>query len=311
VRFDIESVRLDTLIGITEEQPGSENSENQPSRDRRLGRWGKAGIALAVLVVAAFAVLASQQGGDSGGSGPLNAIAQAAEKTQSEPGGRAAMRTIVTEPGSEPIAMRGQFVFDGEGRSRAVLTAQGHGSDGPFRMKMVTDGTVMYMSSSKFGTLPDGNKWMAIDLTLGRELDSPVPTTPDAKGELELLESVTGDVQKLGREVVRGVPTTRYRGAIGVAEQAEKLREVGADNLAGRSEEESSPLRVEAWIDADGLVRRMRLLHTEPQIEGAGTKTMDMHVDFFDFGIEPQIEVPDSDEVFDATELAEEELSKH
>jgi hypothetical protein len=35
---------------------------------------------------------------------------------------------------------------------------------------------------------------------------------------------------------------------------------------------------------------------------------MDMRIDFFDFGYEPEIEVPDSSEVFDATSLAEEQL---
>ncbi len=256
-------------------------------------------------------MLASQQGGDSGGSGPLNAIAQAAEKTQSEPGGRATMRAVVTEPGSEPITMRGQIVFDDEDRSRTVLTAQRPDSDGSVRMTMVGEGTVMYMSSSEFGSLPDDDKWMALDLTLGRELDTPVAASPDPKGELALLEAASGDVQKLGKENVRGVPTTRYRGTIGVSEQAENLREVGAEDLAARTEEEGSPLRVEAWVDADELVRRMRMVHTQPQVEGEGTATMDMTMDFFDFGLEPQIDVPDSDEVFDATALAEEELREH
>ena len=50
------------------------------------------------------------------------------------------------------------------------------------------------------------------------------------------------------------------------------------------------------------------MVHTQPQPKGEGTATIDMRLDFFDFGLEPQIDVPDSDEVFDATALAEEEL---
>jgi hypothetical protein len=34
-------------------------------------------------------------------------------------------------------------------------------------------------------------------------------------------------------------------------------------------------------------------------------------MDFFDFGIEPEIDVPDSSEVFDATALTEESLEDH
>jgi hypothetical protein len=65
------------------------------AKRRRLPRWAKGGMVLSVLVIA-FVVLALQQGGDGGGGGPLNAIAQAAEKTQSEPGGRVSMRAVVS-----------------------------------------------------------------------------------------------------------------------------------------------------------------------------------------------------------------------
>ena len=97
-------------------------------------------------------------------------------------------------------------------------------------------------------------------------MDTPLPANGDAKGELELLEAVTGDVQKLGKEDVRGVPTTRYRGTIGVSEHAEELREEGAEDRASYVEKMGTPLQVEAWIDADGLVRRMRFVKSR---EGA------------------------------------------
>jgi hypothetical protein len=121
---------------------------------------------------------------------------------------------------------------------------------------------------------------------------------------LALLEAVGNDVQKLGKEDVRGVPTTRYRGTISVSDEIKRAREAGADALASLSEKEGSPLHVEAWIDADGLVRRMRLVNSRPSDKGDGPVTTDMRMDFIDFGIEPEIEVPDSSEVFDATELA-------
>jgi hypothetical protein len=123
-----------------------------------LGRWTKAGIALAIVVIA-FVALASQRGGDGGGGplggGPLNAIAQAAEKTRHRPGGRASVRMVAAEPGSKPVPMWGQVVYDDEDRSRAVLTVLPPGSDESFQMNMVTDGTTMYMGSRRFGSLPD------------------------------------------------------------------------------------------------------------------------------------------------------------
>lgn len=218
------------------------------------------------------------------------------------------MHSVVTTGGqSAPITMTGRLVFDGEDRTRGVITAPNTRSGGPLKLDLVSDGTVVYMHSSRFGTLPGGHNWMALDLSLGDELDTTVPANVDAKGELALLESVSDDVQKLSKEDVRGVPTTHYRGTISVSNQVERLREEGADADASLIEKDGSPLHVEAWIDADGLVRRMRLIHSQPAGEGKEATTIDMRVDFFDFGFEPEIDVPDSSEVFDATALARSE----
>jgi hypothetical protein len=299
-----------TLLSITSDQLQSKNPDRESPSYRRLGRFGKPGIVLAILVVA-LAVFASQQGDDNGGGGPLNAIAQAAEKTRQEPGGRAAVRMVASGPGSKPIPMWGRMTYDGEGRGEALLTVRPPGSDESFQMNMVSDRTTMYMSSRRFGSLPDGAKWMKLDLEFAQGPESPVPANPDAMGRLELLEAASDDVEKLGREKIRGVETTHYSGTIAVATQADRLREVGAEELAERSEEEGSPTAVEAWVDDRGLMRRMKIVQTAPQVDGEGTTTMDMRMDFYDFGIEPVIEVPDSDEVFDATSLAEEGLEDH
>ncbi len=261
-------------------------------------------VAVVAVVGAAFGVFAWQQG-DDGAGGPLNAIAEAAVKTQEQSGGRAVMHSVITTPSQpEPFTMTGQMVFDADGRTRAVITAPHTPAGGPMRLDAVSDGTVMYMHSNQFGSLPGGARWMSIDFSFGDDLETPVPANVDAKGELALLEAVGNDVQKLGKEDVRGVPTTHYRGTISVSDEIKRAREAGADELASLSEKEGSPLHVEAWIDADGLVRRMRLVNSRPSDKGDGPVTTDMRMDFIDFGIEPEIEVPDSSEVFDATELA-------
>ncbi|HEX5928012.1 MAG TPA: hypothetical protein VFY48_01320 [Solirubrobacterales bacterium] len=55
-------------------------------------------------------------------------------------------------------------------------------------------------------------------------------------------------------------------------------------------------------------MRRVRVLGTQPGDNGEEPSTMDMRMDFFDFGATPEIEVPDSDEVFDATDMARDGL---
>jgi len=218
------------------------------------------------------------------------------------------MRGTVTEPGrSRPLTFTGQVVYDGAGMTRGTVTMPDTEANDSVRLEYVQDGTEMYMRSSRFGTLPDGREWMGLDLAFGDELDTSLPANGDVKGELEILEKATGGVDKIGKEDVRGVPTTRYRGQISVSENAKRLREEGAEKTASYVEKLASPLQVEAWIDAKGLLRRMRIVQLKPGEDGKGS-TIDMRTDFFDFGLEPEIDVPDSSEVFDATSLAQEQL---
>lgn len=219
------------------------------------------------------------------------------------------MRAIVTEPGrSEPLTMTGRIAYDAAGMARGTMTAPDPESSGSVKFEYVQDGPKMYIRSPRFGTLPEGREWMGIDLSLGEEVNTSLPAGGDAKGELELLEKATGGVEKVGKGDVRGVPTTRYRGKISPSESAKRLREESAEKSASYAEELGVPLQVEAWIDAKGLVRRTRLVQLRPEEGGKGPTGMDMRIDFFDFGFEPEIEVPDSSEVFDTTPLVEEQL---
>ncbi|MGN6201793.1 MAG: hypothetical protein ACTHNY_05255, partial [Solirubrobacterales bacterium] len=254
-------------------------------------------------------VFASQQGGGDGAGGPLNAIAEAAVKTQQEGGVRAALRGIVSQPGqSKPLVVTGHEVYADSGVARGIVTATDPKSGEPVKVEMVQDGTEVYMRSSSFGTLPDGKEWMGVDYSLGDDLETPVPAGGDALGELALLEKATGGVEKVGTEKVRGVSTTRYRGRISVAENAKRLRELGGEETAAFIEKEGSPLQIEAWIDAKGLVRQMRIVQTKAGEKGEDPTTTDMRIELYDFGIEPKIEVPESSEVFDTTSLVQEQL---
>jgi len=256
-----------------------------------------------------LAVVAWPQGDGDGGGGPLNAIAEAAVKTQHEGGGRAAVRGVVTESGlSKPLIMTGQMVYDGAGAARGTLSTADPKSGVPVKFDYVLEGTQMYMRSNRFGSLPEGREWMGLDLALGDEVHTSVPAGGDVKGELDLLSKASGGVEKVGKEEVRGVATTRYRGTISVADSVKRLREEGAHTLATYAEKKGSPTHLEAWIDAKGLVRRMRIVQSKPAADGNGPTTIDMRTDFYDFGLEPEIEAPDSDEVFDATSLAKEGL---
>lgn len=280
------------------------NPEGPPRRRRR---W-LLGVGLGVLAVAAL-LFATQQGGEGGSSGPLNAIAEAAVKTQEEGGGRAFMHGAIEGAGlAKPVTLTGRIAYDADGMSRSTVTFPDPKTGKVVKLEAVQDEAHMYMRSSSFGTLPEGREWMGLDLSFGDEIESPASAGSDAKGKLELLEEATGGVDRIGREEVRGVMTTRYRGRISVADNAKRLRERGADTAASDVEKVGAPIEIEAWIDGKGLVRRTAVAQTKPGEEGKGTTTVHVRMDFFDFGYEPEIEVPDSGEVFDATSVTQEQI---
>lgn len=257
-----------------------------------------AGLVVAVLGLAA---IVSQLGG-AGRGAPLNAVAAAAVKTQEQQGGRAVVHLLGSSPGGKSFTGSGRMAFDASGRVRAVLMMRPEGSTSAIEMEMVTDGAVVYMHSPKI-PLPQGLKWMKIDFEATTGLKLPVPSGSDPREELARLEAVA-NVRKLGEENVRGVPTTRYRATMGIAETVKALREEGEEEFAESVEKAGTPQRLEVWIGPGGLVRRLRVLNLGSPSEGNGT-TADISIDFFDFGLEPRIDVPDSSEVFDATSLAE------
>jgi hypothetical protein len=280
-------------------------SPGKPPRRRLL--W-PLGVGLAILIVLLAVVAWPGGDGDSGG-GPLSALAEAAVKTQAEGGGRAFMKGTVAADGlARPIAMTGRIAYDANGMSRGTVTFPNPKTGEIVKLEAVQDETHVYTRSSSFGTLPEGKEWMGLDLSFGDDVETPVPGGSDAKEELELLEKVSGGVDRVGQEKVRGVMTTRYRGRVSVADNAKRLREVGADTMASDVEKVGAPMQIEAWIDSKGLVRRMAIAQARSGEEGKGQTTVNMRMDFYDFGYEPEIEVPDSDEVFDATSATKEEL---
>ncbi len=255
-----------------------------------LGMWGGkkwigAGLAVVVIAVVIFAVA---QGGGSGGS-PLNAIAKAAEVTQREPGGHAVIEATVTSSATpEGITETGSMIFDDTGKAEGTLTVRGHSTGKEVELTSIADGTTSYVSSDALDSLPEGKKWMEVDLSSATAKGSPAPTESSPQEGLKILERVEG-AKKIGKEAVNGVPTTHYTGTFPPAEEV-----FGAKI-------DSSALHVDVWIDGQDRVRRMKIAVTTSVKEGEGPVDTKMTIDYLDFGRVPKIELPPADEVFNAT----------
>ena len=90
---------------------------------------------------------------------------------------------------------------------------------------------------------------------------------------LSLLRAAALDTERLGEDDVRGVPTVHYRMTVDV--EKAKL-DTGADK---------ETTTVDVWVDGDGLVRKVE-----------GETTGPFTLEFFDFGVEADIEEPSANE---------------
>jgi hypothetical protein len=247
----------------------------------------------------------------AGESLELNPVAAAAEHTQEMPGARFTMEAIYTSPSlPQPMRAHGSGAINSQtGRSQLTLELDS-AELGRITLEAVGDGTSMYMRGSGISDeLPDGKEWLQLQPLLGHSEGEAMVGGGDADSTLQMLQTVDGGAQPIGREKVRGVATKHYRTTIDLDAYADLLRDEGKDEIAELYEKVatlmSEPVTAEAWIDAKGIVRRSRSVMTLPAAPGEPTMTMDMQMDLFDFGARPAIELPDSSQVFDATPFVE------
>ena len=283
-----------------------------PEPERRFRpdpRWNKLLIIVGALaLVAALLVIPGilSRGGQ-------NPIAAAAEATRNAPGVR--MSFQVSAQGQVPMTMTGTGVMNGEtNRAWMEFSASAPSAGGDFSITEVLDDLDLYMRMPQLTErLGGGKSWLLIRAE--SFLGDLVPSGSEGLGagmsaspaqQLEQLESASDDVRVVGHEAIGGVQTTHYSAVIDlervldeVRDRSERLAELMERTLEGTAGTET----VDVWVDDEGLVRRMR----SSSVMGAlGSFTMT--IDFSDYGIHPQIEVPPESEVFDATPMVEQLL---
>jgi hypothetical protein len=296
----------------------SRSAERGPSRrpqSQRLEPLSRRLLGV-VAVLSALLIAAVAYAWSGGGENSLNPIAEAAARTQNSPGARLAIRAVYTSPLlPAPVTARGAGVYNGHsGRSRAWLELQVPTTAASVRFDSVGDDRVVYMRSPLLsGKLPPGDRWMAIEPGLGHSPETTVAGNSDARGQLELLRAVGGGVETVGKQQVRGVETTRYRGHFDFRGYAAELRREGKSAAARQYERLAKTTRsgtlVEVWVDDSGdLVRQARIREQVPTVAGGPPVTMEMTIAYFDFGASPRISLPGSHESFDATLIGRAEL---
>lgn len=175
-------------------------------------------------------------------------------------------------------------------------------------IREIVDGTVVYMRFPFMARVlgEPGKEWISMDaagLPGGSDLlgAGTGGLTSDPSAMLEFLRGAADDITEQGSEEVRGVSTTHLAGTFTldrslerVAPDMRKKLEASIETL-GAGDFLTNPIPVDVFVDGEGRVRRMQMTMDVP---GAGGQ-MTFSIDYFGFGDEVAIEVPDASDVQD------------
>lgn len=255
-----------------------------------------------VLSVLLLLVLANSLLNSGGGEGPLelNPVAAAAERTENCPGARFSMYIVYSSPAlPQTITATGSGAVNTKTDRSRVTIEMDSPVTGPVRIVEIEDGDYEYTGGDTVAKqLPPGKEWVRTEsgVTEDDELEL------DSDEALGMLTN-SSEVQLVGREPINGKMTRRYRAEVQLGEVIDYLQAKGDDEAAEAYEriEEQSPVAIsaEGWVDGKNLLRRFRIVTPSPGEPGEPALMVDMRMDFFDYGAEPVIQIPDPDSVIE------------
>lgn len=268
-------------------------------------------VALVGLMIGAVAALTTATQGTS--SNPeVDLIAHSAEAASNAGSARADYSMEISMGAGGPaMGFTGDASFDFATQAFAMtmdLNAPGTAGFGT-EMRFV-DG-VMYMRMPTELGAP--TPWISLDIAAvaGEDVLAELTAGSDVTQTLHYLRGA-GDVTEVGREEVRGAPTTHYRADVDLGKAAdlvpgdERAQFEAAveqfETMAGRT---SMP--VDVWIDDAGLPRRMNYRIEMDggafgdQLPGDGTLTMSFSMDVYDYGQPVSVSAPPPNQVTDMT----------
>jgi hypothetical protein len=293
-----------------------------------------------VALVALALVAAGCGGGTSGGSAALpvlNDLQAVADATDRADSASFEMTFTMEMPGlAAPFAFSANGAFDTPAK-KAQMTmdlgsfaelmtgmAGAFGGNAPdelsdpakWKLDMRLDGTVAFMRLPFLESqLPSGKEWVRIDLTQAARLQGMDLTDiqsfakgSDPRETLAYLRSVSGKLIRIGVEDVRGVPTTHYFAAVDWKKAlALAATESGQQGFLAQLENMPSAVAsipVDVWVDADNLVRRMRMNVSFAAPGEPDQAKASIEMELFDYGKSVSVEAPRAADVVDAFALS-------
>jgi hypothetical protein len=181
---------------------------------------------------------------------------------------------------------------------------------GPWKANFVVDGRegiVLYMRLPYLdGQLPGGKTWLKADIVeigkrYGLDLDRLKETRRSDPGLiLAYLKSAVG-VRKVGTDLVRREVATHYSTIVDaetIVEEAPKDQQRAMRKYLNLMGIKTYP--VDLWVDRDGVVRKVGV-KLEYKLPTGEYVQMKLSEEYYDFGVEANIEPPPAKRVLDVT----------
>jgi hypothetical protein len=187
-----------------------------------------------------------------------------------------------------------------------------------WKIDAIVDGKVVYLRFPAMASeLPEGKSWVRMDTTasgadqaFGGLSGFEDFASQDPRELLELLEKVSGEIETVGAEDVRGTPTTHYRATI-------DLRDLGKLAPSAGDEDEQfgamfdqlfeqaglGEMPFDVWLDEEGLVRKVQASFSMAPPGEDGSLEASMGFELYDYGVAVDVTPPPAAEVVDASEL--------
>jgi hypothetical protein len=285
----------------------------------RMRRYGAIAATAAALGGTALAA------GGCGAANTIDPVAKAASISTTTPGfqmrfqlrfGSPQLPTALTATGTGSINARertGSVVFVMNAGNDPDLEKALGGST--LRLEELVNGTTVYVKlpPAIASKLPGGRPWMKVDLAKASGIpgfsslaDNPVSSDPSQF--LSYLRAASGNVSKQGSDVVNGIQTTHYHATISLDKVPGALPPASRKGAkqAVSSIEQLTGLRqlpVDAWIDGNNLIRRMRLSFAE-SLAPSVKLNIAITMDFVKYGPQPTPTFPSADQVTGASSLS-------
>ena len=267
-----------------------------------------------VAVLAVAGVLLFADGKDTV---PLSTVANAAEATNRAGGFRITIDGRYQVPGAgQVLPMKGEGALDPQNRRGRLVFQTAGALGGGGGIEQVFEGDVIYMKMPAAAQrLGMKKSWLKVDV---KEAGRALGIDPGQLGQLggndprqmiDQIRAVSGEVERQGTEVVRGVETTRYRAEVDIRRYPDRLppaqREqarVAVEKLVEQTGSDTYPMTL--WIGDDDLVRRVRIEYDFDMPGQEKKAEFSMTMEFFDFGARVNVAAPPEKDVQDLSELA-------